>query len=51
MYRLSHLFIISKGPIEGDKILFEGIQNVKNGMNIQPNFISMKTIISQLGKK
>lgn len=51
MYRLPHLFIISKGLKEGDKILFEGIQNVKNGMNIQPNFISMKTIISQLGKK
>ena len=50
-YRLPHLFIISKGLREGDKILFEGIQNVKNGLNIKPDFISMKTIISQLGKK
>lgn len=49
--RLPHLFIVSKGLKEGDKILFEGVQNVKNGMIIQPNFISMKTIISQLGKK
>jgi RND family efflux transporter MFP subunit len=51
MYRLPHLFIISKGLKEGDKILFEGIQNVKNGMYIKPNFISMKSIMSQLGKK
>jgi RND family efflux transporter MFP subunit len=50
-YRLPHLFIISKGLREGDKILFEGIQNVKNGLSIKPDFISMKTIISQLGKK
>lgn len=51
IYRLPHLFIVSKGLKEGDIILFEGIQNVKNGMFIQANFISMKTIISQLGKK
>ncbi len=49
-YRLPHLFIVAKGLKEGDKVLYEGIQNVKNEMSIQPNFISMKSIISQLGK-
>jgi membrane fusion protein (multidrug efflux system) len=45
--RLPHLFIVSKGLKEGDKILFEGIQNVKNGLKIKPRFIGLKKIISE----
>lgn len=50
-YRLPHLFIVSNGLKEGEKIIYEGIQNVKNGMTLRPDFISMRTIIKQLGKK
>lgn len=51
MYRLPHLFIVTKGLKEGERIIYEGIQNVKNGMTLKPDFISMKTILKQLGKK
>ncbi|MDF2447800.1 MAG: efflux transporter, family, subunit [Bacteroidota bacterium] len=50
-HRLPHLFIVTKGLKEGEKIIYEGIQNVKNGMSLRPDFISMRTIISQLKAK
>jgi RND family efflux transporter MFP subunit len=48
--RLPHFFIVSKGLKNGDRILFEGIQNVKSGMKIRPRFVSMKSIISEHNK-
>ena len=48
--RLPHFFVVSKGLRAGDRILFEGIQNVKSGMKIRPRFVSMKSIISQYKK-
>lgn len=50
-HRLPHLFIVTKGLKEGERIIYEGIQNVKNGMTLKPDFISMKTIIKQLKSK
>jgi hypothetical protein len=35
----------------GDKIIFEGIQNVKDGDKIQPEFLSLKQIISTFNSK
>lgn len=48
--RLPHFFIVTKGLKKGDRILFEGIQNVKSGMKIRPRFVSMKSIISEHNK-
>jgi RND family efflux transporter MFP subunit len=50
-YRLPHLFIISKGVAEGEKIIYEGIQNVKADMTVTPQELSMRTIIKQLASK
>lgn len=48
--RLPHFFIVSKGLKNGDRILYEGIQNVKSGMKIRPRFVSVKSIISEHNK-
>lgn len=49
--RLPHLFIISKGVNVGEKILYEGIQNVRPDMVIKPQEHKMKDIIIELGSK
>ncbi|MBN8693548.1 MAG: efflux RND transporter periplasmic adaptor subunit [Bacteroidetes bacterium] len=50
-HRLPHLYIINQGLKEGDKIIYEGIQNVKTDMIIQPSEISMTQIIKELASK
>lgn len=45
--RIPHFFIVDKGLQVGDKILYEGIQNVKDGTQIIPQFISMKAVLKQ----
>lgn len=47
-YRLPHLFIVSKGLQKGDLILYEGIQNAKDGMKIKPQLVNMQSIIKLL---
>jgi RND family efflux transporter MFP subunit len=46
--RLPHLYVIESGLSPDDKIIYEGIQNVKEGDKIQTDFISLKQIILQL---
>lgn len=46
--RLPNLFLVSKGLQAGETIIFEGIQNAKEGMVIKPKQISMLTIMEQL---
>jgi membrane fusion protein (multidrug efflux system) len=46
--RLPHLYVIESGLSTNDKIIYEGIQNVKEGDKIITDFIPMKQIISQL---
>lgn len=46
--RLSHLYVIESGLTANDKIVFEGIQNVKEGDKIVLDFIAPKQVISQL---
>lgn len=46
-YRLPHLFIVNKGIKEGELIIYEGIQNIKTDMIIQPQVVKMKDIIQQ----
>lgn len=49
--RLPHLFIVSKGVENGERIIYEGIQNIREGMIIQPQEKSMKQIIKDLSIK
>lgn len=46
--RLPHLFIIGSGLKEGERFIYEGIQNTRPGMVIQPQIIHMKDIIKVL---
>ena len=46
--RLNHFFIIESGLSITDKILYEGIQNVKDGMTIKPSSVDMKSIFKEL---
>jgi membrane fusion protein (multidrug efflux system) len=46
--RLPHLYVIESGLSSNDKIIYEGIQIVKDGDKIISEFISFKQFISQL---
>jgi RND family efflux transporter MFP subunit len=48
---LPHLYVIDNSLDKNETIVFEGIQNVKDGDQIQGEFISMKQIISNFNKK
>jgi len=50
-YRLPHLYIIYSGLKENDRIIYEGIQSIKEGMTITPQLISMQSIIKELATK
>jgi len=45
---LPHLFVITGGLKESDKILLEGLRKVKNNEEIDFEFVSPKTVITQL---
>jgi len=46
--RMAHLFIIESGLSVTDRIIYEGIQNVKEGVAVTPEFRPLKQILSQL---
>jgi membrane fusion protein (multidrug efflux system) len=46
--RLPHLFIVSSGLKEGEKFIYEGIQNIRPGLVIQTHARHMKDIIRDL---
>jgi len=45
--RIPHLYIIASGISTNDKFIYEGIQDVREGMEVTPEFVPLKTIISQ----
>lgn len=49
--RIPHLFIIQSGVSTSDRIIYEGIQNLKDGMTIIPEMIAMDKIIKELRSK
>ncbi len=49
--RLPHLYLVSNGLQEGEKIIYEGIQNVKPEMIIKPELMTMRQIIKKLASK
>ncbi|HRG59755.1 MAG TPA: efflux RND transporter periplasmic adaptor subunit [Bacteroidia bacterium] len=45
---MSHIYIVSDGLKEGDKILLEGLRKVKNGEKIKWKFVNQKQVLSEL---
>ncbi|WP_238808227.1 efflux RND transporter periplasmic adaptor subunit [Emticicia aquatica] len=46
--RMPHFYIVDSGLEESDKIIYEGIQNVKDGMTVKPQFVEMNDISKEL---
>lgn len=44
--RFSHYYIVESGLEPGDKIVFEGIQNLQEGMQIEPQLVGLDSIIA-----
>jgi RND family efflux transporter MFP subunit len=44
--RIPHLYILTSGITPNDKFIYEGIQDVREGVEVQPDFISLKTILA-----
>ncbi|TKK70258.1 efflux RND transporter periplasmic adaptor subunit [Ilyomonas limi] len=45
--RFSHFYVVKSGLQPGDRILYEGIQEARDGMIIKPNFITMDSLLAQ----
>jgi len=45
---IEHLFVVSKGLKPGEKIVYEGVQNVTDGLAIEPRFVHMRQIVNEL---
>lgn len=50
LQRLPQLYVVGKGLTTEDQILFEGIQQVKEGDQIKPETRNPKTVLTQLAK-
>ena len=46
--RMPHFYIIESGLSSDDKIIYEGIQNIKDGMTVEPQFVEMNQISKDL---
>ena len=49
--RFSHYYIVASGLKPGDRIVYEGIQGVRDGMKINPEPIKMDSLIALSGIK
>jgi RND family efflux transporter MFP subunit len=49
--RMPNLYVIASGLTANDKIIYEGIQNVKQGMKIIPQYVLFQKAISQINNK
>jgi len=45
--RFAHYYIVQSGLKEGDQIIYEGIQDMREGMKIKPIFVSMDSLLAQ----
>ncbi|HEY5748580.1 MAG TPA: efflux RND transporter periplasmic adaptor subunit [Chryseolinea sp.] len=43
--RFSHFYIVETGLKPGDKVVYEGIQNIRNGMSIIPAYLPLDSLI------
>ena len=44
--RISHFYILNSGLEPGDKVVYEGVQEIRDGMEINPDFISMDSLLT-----
>lgn len=51
LQRLPKLYVIASGLNTTDKIIYEGIQNVNDGVRVKPQFVEMRLVMSRLGKE
>lgn len=50
LWRLPHLYVIGAGLSTGDKVIFEGMQLVKEGDSIQTQPVDLRSLLPQLLK-
>jgi membrane fusion protein (multidrug efflux system) len=43
-FRLPHLYVVASGLTPGDRVVFEGIQLLKDGMKVDPREIALKDV-------
>ena len=44
--RFSYYYIVESGLEPGDRIVYEGIQSIRDGMTINPETVSMDSLIA-----
>lgn len=49
--RIPHLYVVSEGLSTQDRILYEGQQNVREGMQIEPEFMPLPQIVKTLTRQ
>ena len=47
--RIPHYYVVESGLKKDETILYEGVQNAKDGKKILPKFVESKTIVAALG--
>ncbi|MCW5912423.1 MAG: efflux RND transporter periplasmic adaptor subunit [Cyclobacteriaceae bacterium] len=51
LMRFSHFYIVENGLKPGDEIIYEGIQNVREGMEVKPVLIPMDSVLASTGDR
>ena len=51
LQRIPHIYIVTSGLNPGDQVIYEGIQNLKEGTKIKPKYISLNEILKQIAAK
>jgi membrane fusion protein (multidrug efflux system) len=44
--RISHFYIVDSGLEPGEKVVYEGVQEIRDGMEINPSFVSMDSLMT-----
>lgn len=45
--RFSHFYLVESGLNEGDQVIYEGIQDVREGSKVHPKMVSMDSLLRQ----
>lgn len=49
--RIPHLYVLQSGLEKGDRFVYEGTQNLREGMQIKPQYVPMQAALSQIVKE
>lgn len=47
-FRMPHFYIVDEGLTKTDRIIYEGIQDIKDGITVTPQFVEMKQIVKKI---